>query len=388
MIASLGIGMQADSSGHQQEYGDDTGRADEFGGDVDDRFDDLVGEAGEDDQHARRRNCRERAPHHLNSPGRHAPLEPPRLSHSATPGGGRCAPRRPRLLPGVPAPLPRQDRSSAPLLGPVRPVGRLRRPDRGHRLCRLRALPEVVALRQRPRLPHDRPRRRRRQRDRRRPLHCAEALRARPAALGRGDGLPAHALPGRRRPPRRAPDRRAADPRPPPAQARGAGHRRRLGRPDGRPRDAPQPEPGRDRDRLRRRRRAQTGNADARPQGAGDDGADRDDPRRDRARRGGDRDPLGSRHAAGQGRRRLSRARGPRAHPADRVRAAARRRPAQQAAARGPGRGRARPRPDRGRAGPGRRLPARPASSSSPAPAARSAPSSAARSPGSAPACW
>ena len=150
------------------------------------------------------------------------------------------------------------------------------------------------------------------------------------------------------------------DARPPRAQARGAGDRRRLGRPDGRPRDASQPQPGRDRDRLRRRRRAQAGNADARPQGAGDDGADRDDPRRDRARRGGDRDPLGAGDAAGQGRRRLPRARDPRPHPADRVRAAARRRPAQQAAARGPGRGRARPRPDRRRARPGRRLPARP----------------------------
>ena len=39
------------------------------------------------------------------------------------------------------------------------------------RLRRLRALPEVVALRQRPRLPADRPRRRRRQRDPGRRLH-------------------------------------------------------------------------------------------------------------------------------------------------------------------------------------------------------------------------
>ena len=53
------------------------------------------------------------------------------------------------------------------------------------------------------------------------------------------------------------------------------------------------------------------------------------------------------------------RAADPRAHPADRLRAPARRRPALQTAARGPGRGRARPRADRGRNRPRRRLPAR-----------------------------
>ena len=137
--------------------------------------------------------------------------------------------------------------------------------------------------------------------------------------------------------------------------------RRRLGRPDGRPRAAAQPEARRHRDRLHRRRSPQAGDAHVgRPEGAGLDQADRRDPRRDRARRGGDRDPLGAGDAARQGRRRLPRAGDPRAHAADRVRAPARRRPAQQAAARGPGRGRARPRPDRRRARPGRRLPARP----------------------------
>ena len=113
-----------------------------------------------------------------------------------------------------------------------------------------------------------------------------------------------------------------------------------------------------------------------------------DDPRRDRARRGRDRDPLGAGHAAGQGRRRLPRARDPRAHPADRVRAAARRRPAQQAAARGAGRGRARPRPDRASSSTASAPTCATASSSSPAPAARSAPSSAARSPRSNRGCW
>ena len=87
----------------------------------------------------------------------------------------------------------------------------------------------------------------------------------------------------------------------------------------------------------------------------------------------------------GQGRRRLPRARDPRPHPADRLRAAARRRPAQQAAARGPGRGRARPRADRASSSTASAPTCATASSSSPAPAARSAPSSAARSPTSSP---
>ena len=91
----------------------------------------------------------------------------------------------------------------------------------------------------------------------------AAALRARPAALGRGDGLPPHPAADRRRPARRAADRRAALARRPRAQARGAGGRRRLRRPDGRPRAAAQPQPRRDRDRLRRRRPAQAGDADA-----------------------------------------------------------------------------------------------------------------------------
>ena len=49
----------------------------------------------------------------------------------------------------------------------------------------------------------------------------------------------------------------------PGAQARGAGRRRRLRRPDGRPRAAAQPATRRDRDRLRRRRPAQARDADA-----------------------------------------------------------------------------------------------------------------------------
>ena len=194
----------------------------------------------------------------------------------------------------------------------------------------------------------------------RRLLRGRQALRRHPAALGRGDRLHADDDARRRRPPGGAADRRAPLARRPPAQARGAGGRRRLRRPDGGPRAAAQPQPRRHRDRLRRRRPAQAGDADAGAEGARLDRGDRQDPRRDRARRGRHRDPLGAGHAARQGRRRLPRARDPRPHAADRLRAAARRRPAQQAAARGPGRGRARPRADRRRARPGRRLPARP----------------------------
>ena len=175
----------------------------------------------------------------------------------------------------------------------------------------------------------------------------AKPFAAHPAAGGRGDRLRADDDADRRRPPGGAADRRAALARLAPAQARGAGGRRRLRRPDGRARAAAQPQPRRHRDRLRRRRPAQAGDADAGAEGAGLDQGDRQDPRRDRARRGRDRDPLGAGAAARPGRLRLPRARDPRPHPADRVRAAARRRPAQQTAARGAGRGRARPRPDR-----------------------------------------
>ena len=227
-------------------------------------------------------------------------------------------------------------------------------------LRRLRALPEVVALRQRPRLPADLPRRRRRQRDPGRRLRRRQPFaHTLPRSVEVIDFLLTLMLIAGARLAVRLIVERPSRGRPR-AEARGAGDRRRLRRPDGRPRAAAQPQPRRHRDRLRRRRPAQARDADAGAEGARLDPRDRADPRRDRARRGGDRDPLGAGHAARQGRRRLPRARDPRPHPADRVRAAARRRPAQQAAARGAGRGRARPRPDRARARPRRRLPARP----------------------------
>ena len=56
MIASLGTGMQADSSVISTKTADDAGRADEFGGDVDDRFDDHVGDAGEEEERASERH--------------------------------------------------------------------------------------------------------------------------------------------------------------------------------------------------------------------------------------------------------------------------------------------------------------------------------------------
>ena len=141
----------------------------------------------------------------------HEPVEPPRLPQPGAAGGRRRGPGRARLLPRLPAALPRRPaRLAAPLRGAVRPVGRLRRRRQAGRLRRLRALPEVVALRQRPRLPPDLPRGRRRQRDPRRLLRRRQAVRAHPAALGRGDGLRPHDDADRRRPARGAADRRAA----------------------------------------------------------------------------------------------------------------------------------------------------------------------------------
>ena len=103
--------------------------------------------------------------------------------------------------------------------------------------------------------------------------------------------------------------RRAADPPQGPRQGEsGARHRRRLGRPDGRARDAAQPEPRDDRGRLPRRQPGHAGLAPARGQGARDHGRPRSGPRRDRARRGHDRDPLRAGRAARQGRRGLPRA--------------------------------------------------------------------------------
>ena len=79
-----------------------------------------------------------------------------------------------------------------------------------------------------------------------------------------------------------------------------------------------------------------------------------------RARRGADRDPVRARHDARPRRQRLPRARRAGAHDADRLRAAAERRPAHAPGARGARRGRPRPRAraDGDRAG--RRLPDRP----------------------------
>ena len=221
-------------------------------------------------------------------------------------------------------------------------------------------------------------------------LRARQALSGQPAALGRDLRLPALACcssgaPGSpagsiaERP--AAPCRRAARPR-------GAGDRGRLGRPDGRPRAAAQPQPRRPRDRLHRRRPAQAGHAHRGPQGPRHDRRDRPDPRSPGARRGRDRDPLGARRPARQGRRGVPRARHRCSHPADRLRAAARRRPAHAPAARGAGRGRARPRAGGDGARPGRRLPRATSGSWSPALEGRSAPSCAARSHGSGRGCW
>ena len=164
------------------------------------------------------------------------------------------------------------------------------------RLRRLRPLPEVVALRQRPRLPADRPRRRRRQRDPGRRLHrrCKPFADTLPRSVAVIDFLLTLILiAGARLAVRLIVERPA--PRRPRAQARGAGRRRRLRRPDGRPRAAAQPATsaptaiGFVDDDPRKRGMRMLG-----LKVLGSTKRDRRDPRRDRARRGRDRDPLGA----------------------------------------------------------------------------------------------
>ena len=153
--------------------------------------------------------------------------------------------------------------------------------------------------------------------------------------------------PARRRP-ARAPDRspsarsgvaRAA------ARAQRAGRRRRLGRPDGGPRAAAQPATSaraRSASSTTTRASAACALLGLKVLGTTDEiGAILDETEPDEVVIA---IPSAPGVAARQGRRRLPRARDPGAHAADRVRAAARRRPAHPPAARGPGRGRARPR--------------------------------------------
>ena len=193
-------------------------------------------------------------------------------------------------------------------------------------------------------------------------LHARAALRGQPAALGRDHRLHPHLRPARRRPARAPIARRA------PAAASPARQRtRRCSW------SAPAPAA----------RWSSASCSSTRTLGARAIGFVDDDPRKRGMRaaraQGARRRPTRSAAildepepdevviaipsapgvAARQGRRRLPRARDPGPHPADRVRAAARRRPAHPPAARGPGRGRARPRPGRDGARPRRRLPAR-----------------------------
>ena len=176
-------------------------------------------------------------------------------------------------------------------------------------------------------------------------LRARKALRGQPAALGGHSRLHPLLRPARRRPPdpplagraARSPPHRAPHPRRP-------RRRRRLRRADGRARAQAEPEPRRPRDRLHRRRPAQARHAHGGPEGPRHDKRDRRRTRPPQPRRGRDRDPVGAGRPARQGRRRVPRARHRGADPADRVRAAARRRAAHTPAARGPGRGRARPR--------------------------------------------
>ncbi len=128
--------------------------------------------------------------------------------------------------------------------------------------------------------------------------------------------LPDRALPRRGRAIRRPRGLRAADPGLPCEGRRSAHpHRRRGRRRPPRPaRDHAQPgarpQPG----RLRRRRSAQAAPAGRRGPGARDDRRAGRGARRDRARRGDDRDPVRARDPAGQGRQGLP---GPRHSRAD-----------------------------------------------------------------------
>ena len=108
-----------------------------------------------------------------------------------------------------------------------------------------------------------------------------------------------------------------------------ADRRRRRRRPAAAARDHAQPRPRLPARRVRRRRPAQAGRAD-RPRAvrARHDRASWPRCSRRRARRGADRDPVRAGHGARAGRRRLPRPRRPGAHDADRLRAAAARRPA------------------------------------------------------------
>ena len=142
------------------------------------------------------------------------------------------------------------------------------------------------------------------------------------------------------------------------------------------------PELGLQPGRLRRRRPAQAaacGSTACKVLGTTDELAA--DPRRGRARRGADRDPVGARHAA------RARRRAPAASAASRCArcrrsssCCVRRRRRRPPGPRGAGRGRARPRAGAHGARPRRRATSRARSCWSPAPAARSARSCAARS--------
>ncbi len=232
------------------------------------------------------------------------------------------------------------DRYQTMLLGSVAFVGH----RQGARDRALRAPPAVVALLPAPRPVAAVPRARGRDRADGPGLRAGEALLVQPAALGDHPRLHPRLRAARRRPARpplarRAPDAPGARRR---RVARGAGGRRRLRRADGGPRAEAQSEPRRPGDRLPRRRPPQARDAHRGPEGARDDRRDRPRARPPEPRRGRDRDPVGARRPARQGGRRVPRARHPGAHPADRLRAPARRRPAHPPAARGPGRGRAR----------------------------------------------
>ena len=354
--------------GHEHEHARQPGGVDQVRGGTDDWVEDRIGHAAsalhspECPAWMTGRRARTKAGDDLGA-AICGPCAPADDGSRLRPPGAEVRSRRPalrrRLRAGLQPALPRcGGRHPRTLLDDAHRDDRLRGRRQGDRVQPPGAEPEVVALLPAPRPVAGRPRRCGDERAAGGGLHPGQALLLQHSEVGGRVRLPAHHRPGGRRPPREADDRRATRSRhPPPPHPRGAGGRRWLGRADGGAGAAPEPAPGSPCDRLLGRRPPQAGHARGRGEGAGLDGRDRRDPRSQGARRGDHRDPLGAGSAAREGRRGVPRARHHGTDAADRVRAAARRRPAHPPAARGEGRGRAGTGSGGDGVGTGRRLP-------------------------------
>ena len=277
---------------------------------------------------------------------------PLRSAGRAGRGAGRAG-----LFPRLPPPLRRSRRRARALPRPVRAHARVR----GHRQRRdpraVRRLPALDALLVAERVPADRAglaglraraRRLRRGGAAEAAVRAAARLRVGQRPDRRPRPLrPAHARLPRRRALHRARRLRAAAARLAAAQGRPHGPDRRRGRrrAPAAARDHAQPGARLPAARLHRRRPAQAGRAHRpRARGARHDPRAGAGARRRRAAGGPDRDPVGPGHPARQGGLRLPRPRRAGADDADRLRAAADRRPPDAPGARDQGRGRPRPR--------------------------------------------